>query len=697
MATLVLGTVGRAIGGRVGQAVGALVGNRIDRALLGRTREGPRLTELAVQTSSYGTAIPLVFGTMRVAGTVIWSTDLREHRARSGGGKGRPATTSYSYSASFAVALSGRRIARVARIWADGRLVRGVAGDLKVEARLRVHDGSERQAADPLIASAEGAEAPAYRGIAYAVFEDMALAEFGNRLPQMTFEVVADEDGADLGAVAAVAGGRVPGEKVAVGGLAATGPARGVLALVEQLAGGWWGAGLALGRPDEAGAVIEDRGARADGLRGAASARRRAAATGGAVAVSHYDRRRDYQAGVQRAGPPGVAAERVEVPAVLDGEAAQALAASLVARGAAERVRRTVTTGLAALEVAPGTIVAVGGEEGAWRVVESAFEAMAVRLTLVPVGAATHPGPAASSGRVAAAADEPAGATILRLVDLPPLGDALPTNPRVAVVAAGAGAGWRRAGLLWSVDDGASWSPEETAAVGVVGVVEAAPPPAPATLVDRAGVLVVRLARADMMLADADAGALDRGANLAAAGGELIQFGRAVPLGEGRWRLSELLRGRRGTEAVPVTTGDGFALIDEASARVIEVPVAAMGLELRVIASGVGDVVPAEARLVVEGRGVRPPSPVGLRWAPGAGGATLRWTRRSRAGWRWVDGVDAPLGEERERYRVVLAGGREVACDEPALWVPEAERGRVEVRQRGTFAESRAAIWEEDD
>ena len=67
MATLVLGTVGRAIGGPLGGALGALLGNRIDRAVLGGTREGPRLTELAVQTSSYGTAIPLVFGTMRVA------------------------------------------------------------------------------------------------------------------------------------------------------------------------------------------------------------------------------------------------------------------------------------------------------------------------------------------------------------------------------------------------------------------------------------------------------------------------------------------------------------------------------------------------------------------------------------------------------------------------------------------------------
>ena len=75
----------------------------------------------------------------------------------------------------------------------------------------------------------------------------------------------------------------------------------------------------------------------------------------------------------------------------------------------------------------------------------------------------------------------------------------------------------------------------------------------------------------------------------------------------------------------------------------------------------------------------------------------MRWTRRSRAGWRWIDGVDAPLGEERERYRVTLASGREVECDAPALWVPDADRGRVEVRQRGTVAESRAAIWEEQE
>src|SRR5687768_6144543 len=132
MATVVLTVAGTLIGGPVGGAIGGMVGNVIDREILFRPkgREGPRLQELRVQTSSYGTQIPRIFGTMRVAGSVIWATDLQEHRSTQGS-KGRPDTTSYAYSASFAVALSGRPIREVRRIWAEGKLLRGAAGDLK--------------------------------------------------------------------------------------------------------------------------------------------------------------------------------------------------------------------------------------------------------------------------------------------------------------------------------------------------------------------------------------------------------------------------------------------------------------------------------------------------------------------------------------------------------------------------------------
>ena len=92
MATLVLNAVGQKIGGPIGGAIGSLVGQRIDQTIFGgKVREGPRLTELDIQLSSYGSEIPAIFGVMRVAGTVIWATDLIERRTKSGG-KGRPST-----------------------------------------------------------------------------------------------------------------------------------------------------------------------------------------------------------------------------------------------------------------------------------------------------------------------------------------------------------------------------------------------------------------------------------------------------------------------------------------------------------------------------------------------------------------------------------------------------------------------------
>jgi len=129
MATLVLSTVGNALGEPVGGAIGALIGQSIDHQLLGPSR-GPRMGDLKVQTSSYGTQIPRIYGSVRVAGTILWATDLAESSEMSGV-KGQPDTT-YSYSVSFAVALSSRSVARIGRIWVDGKLLRGEEGDFKV-------------------------------------------------------------------------------------------------------------------------------------------------------------------------------------------------------------------------------------------------------------------------------------------------------------------------------------------------------------------------------------------------------------------------------------------------------------------------------------------------------------------------------------------------------------------------------------
>ncbi len=89
MATLVLGTVGRVIGGPIGGLIGTFVGGAVDRSLFGSgpARSGPRLADLSVQSSAYGQPLPRVYGRMRVAGNLVWTAGITESSQRTGGGK----------------------------------------------------------------------------------------------------------------------------------------------------------------------------------------------------------------------------------------------------------------------------------------------------------------------------------------------------------------------------------------------------------------------------------------------------------------------------------------------------------------------------------------------------------------------------------------------------------------------------------
>ena len=86
MATLVLSTAGTILGGPIGGAIGSFLGQSIDHQLFGSgPRQGPRLGDLAVQSSSYGSPIPKLFGTMRVAGNGVryWEVNgLSDNRER---------------------------------------------------------------------------------------------------------------------------------------------------------------------------------------------------------------------------------------------------------------------------------------------------------------------------------------------------------------------------------------------------------------------------------------------------------------------------------------------------------------------------------------------------------------------------------------------------------------------------------------
>lgn len=202
MATIVLSAVGASLGAGfggtvlglsgavLGRAAGALAGRVIDQQLLGggaRAVETGRIDRLRIQTAGEGMPIPRVWGQMRMPGHVIWASPLTEvTRSQSvRGGKGAPRTqvTEVSYRLSVALALCEGRILSVGRIWADGEEI--AQSDLN----MRVYRGGEAQMPDPAIAAIEGDAAPAYRGTAYVVLEDLNLERWGNRMPQLSFEV----------------------------------------------------------------------------------------------------------------------------------------------------------------------------------------------------------------------------------------------------------------------------------------------------------------------------------------------------------------------------------------------------------------------------------------------------------------------------------------------------------------------------
>lgn len=203
MATLVLSAVGAAVGANfggavlglsgmvIGRAVGATVGRVIDQRLMGggsQVIEHGRIERLRLTGATEGSPVPLVWGRVRMGGQVIWSSDFRETATTTGGGGKivrRPRVTEYSYSISFAVALCEGPVQGIGRIWADGQEI--AAADLN----LRLYPGDEAQLPDPLIEAIEGpGRVPAYRGIAYVVIEDLELGAFGNRVPQLSFEVI---------------------------------------------------------------------------------------------------------------------------------------------------------------------------------------------------------------------------------------------------------------------------------------------------------------------------------------------------------------------------------------------------------------------------------------------------------------------------------------------------------------------------
>ena len=191
-----LGTIGSGI-------AGAIAGGLVASMLAPKQKsEGPRLGDLQVQSSSYGTVIPYALGTPRLAGQVIWASAKKETKVvtESGGkGGGGQESTSYTYKVDLLILLTSNVQSGISRVWMNGGLIWNKSSSASAETiaasdsipqweSMTFYNGSATQGVDPIYEAAVGtANCSANRGRATVMLANVDLGSSGN-IPNFTFE-----------------------------------------------------------------------------------------------------------------------------------------------------------------------------------------------------------------------------------------------------------------------------------------------------------------------------------------------------------------------------------------------------------------------------------------------------------------------------------------------------------------------------
>lgn len=190
------GYLGGGILSTLGKYTGQIAGRYLDKKWFQRDKFTNKFTNLRdsfkITKAEYGAPIPLIFGKMRVPGQIIWADEITEKQNIFNIKKYVKATnilynhqdTELEYYANFAMALCEGEILEINRIWHHNELID------QSHYNFRVYKGCANQLPDPLIeASIKDDGAPAYRGLAYVVFEQLPLSDFNNMIPNLSFEV----------------------------------------------------------------------------------------------------------------------------------------------------------------------------------------------------------------------------------------------------------------------------------------------------------------------------------------------------------------------------------------------------------------------------------------------------------------------------------------------------------------------------
>lgn len=155
---------------------------------------------------------------------------------------------------------------------------------------------------------------------------------------------------------------------------------------------------------------------------------------------------------------------------------------------------------------------------------------------------------------------------------------------------------------------------------------------------------------------------VDNRTNLAvlqtATGWEILQYQNVLALGGDSYRLSDFIRGVRGTEnqCGQHAIGNKFVMLPVGSYMQVQFPGVAAGTSrsFRAVSSTKLFADASPQNPVLAGVNLKPIAPAALQATRDAAGAYLRWQRRDRSTVEIQTGADLPLSETAESYHVVV-------------------------------------------
>lgn len=384
------------------------------------------------------------------------------------------------------------------------------------------------------------------------------------------------------------------------------------------------------------------------------------------VRLHYVQAESDFRVGTSEARIPGGSLSRLaesSLSLALPGSKAQQVADRWLAES--RRARDGASLGLppTEMDLEPGDAIEIdrAGSFEAYRI-DRIVDTGPRELDAVRIDAALHMPSRAPERNLETNLASPPGPMTAVFMDLPLASGSLDDHrPRIAV----SSEPWTdRAVVYRSVDDNAYELIATLAKPAIIGAtLEPLPPGEP----NRWQRVSVRVAAQTGALESADRLRVLNGANLAAlefapGSWEILQFREATLVAPGEYRLSTLLRGLRGTNALSaaeIAAGARFVLLDDA---VTPLPMhddeRGLARHYRVGPARHALSHPSYLHSVetFAGVGLRPFAPVHLeaRRDHATGDLAIGWVRAARYGGDSWQSVDVPLAEEREAYRLRL-------------------------------------------